>query len=70
MTDERELSKGEKLIWELFELVREFAVPVTATNTERLNKWAAAFRDMHGPSHPPPLETGAPETEHRTAKRK
>jgi len=42
-----EMTKGEKLIWELFLFVREL-MPATADNTRRLAEWAAHFHEMEG----------------------
>ena len=39
------MSKGEKLIWELFLFVREL-MPVTEDNTRRQNEWATLFHQM------------------------
>ena len=46
---EKELSKGEKLIWELFLFVRDL-VPATEDNTRRLTEWARTFHGMHDPA--------------------
>ena len=39
------MTKGERLIWELFEMVREL-MPATAANTERFQRWSAKFHEM------------------------
>jgi len=39
------MTKGEKLIWELFEMVREL-MPVTEANTRRFQEWSARFHEM------------------------
>ena len=46
-----EMKKGEELIWELFEMVREL-MPVTAANTERFQKWSEKFHEMEGVEAP------------------
>jgi len=39
------MTKGERLIWELFEMVREL-MPVTEANTKRFTEWSARFHQM------------------------
>ena len=39
------MTKGERLIWELFEMVREL-MPVTEANTKRFTEWSARFHEM------------------------
>ncbi|HKD77905.1 MAG TPA: hypothetical protein VKB76_20530 [Ktedonobacterales bacterium] len=39
------MTKGERLIWELFEMVREL-MPVTEANTKRFTEWSAKFHEM------------------------
>jgi hypothetical protein len=39
------MSKGEKLIWELFVFVREL-MPPTAENTARQNEWSRIFHEL------------------------
>jgi hypothetical protein len=39
------MTKGERLIWELFEMVREL-MPPTAANAERFQKWSEKFHEM------------------------
>jgi len=51
---EKELSKGESLIWELFLMLRDVANRVgepgpTAEMTKRQSEWAAKFHVMHDP---------------------
>jgi hypothetical protein len=50
------MTKGEKLIWELFLMVKEInaKVGVTAADTERQTEWARIFHEME---HPEPAET-------------
>ena len=52
------MTKGEKLIWELFLMVKDInaKVGVTAADTERQNEWAKVFHEME---HPEPAETPA-----------
>jgi len=43
-----EMKKGEELIWELFEMVREL-MPPTAVNAERFQRWSEKFHELeHG----------------------
>ena len=42
-----EMKKGEELIWELFEMVREL-MPPTAVNAERFQRWSERFHEMEG----------------------
>jgi outer membrane biosynthesis protein TonB len=57
------VTKGERLIWELFEMVRE-VMPATAQNAERFNLWAAKFHEMEHPETPPvPAAEPLPEPE-------
>ena len=46
------MTKGEKLIWELFLMVKEVnaKVGVTAADTERQNEWAKVFHEMEHPT--------------------
>jgi len=60
---ETAMSKGEKLIWELFEMVREL-LPINAANTERLTKWAQEFRGMHDPAAAPAAEDTTEPSDH------
>jgi hypothetical protein len=39
------MSKGERLIWELFEMVREL-MPATAANSERFQRWSEKFHEL------------------------
>jgi hypothetical protein len=39
------MNKGERLIWELFEMVKEL-LPVTEANTRRFTEWSARFHEM------------------------
>jgi len=39
------VTKGERLIWELFGMVREL-MPVTEGNTKRFQEWSAKFHEM------------------------
>jgi hypothetical protein len=52
------MTKGEKLIWELFLMVKEInaKVGVTAADTERQNEWAKVFHEME---HPEPAAAEA-----------
>ena len=52
------MTKGERLIWELFLMVKEVnaKVGVTAADTERQNEWAKVFHEME---HPEPAEAAA-----------
>ena len=52
------MTKGERLIWELFLMVKEVnaKVGVTTADTERQNEWAKVFHEME---HPEPAETPA-----------
>ena len=52
------MTKGEKLIWELFLMLRDLQakVGVTAADTERQNEWAKVFHEME---HPEPAEAAA-----------
>jgi len=43
------MTKGERLIWELFEMVREL-MPVTEANTRRFQDWSAKFHEMEAGS--------------------
>ena len=45
------MTKGEKLIWELFLMHRDLQakVGVTAADTERQNEWAKVFHEMEHP---------------------
>jgi hypothetical protein len=54
------MTKGERLIWDLFMKVRE-VLPATAANATWATMWAAVFHEME---HPPPLEAKSPEPEH------
>ena len=45
------MTKGERLIWELFLMVREL-MPATAENTRRHNEWAVMFHEMEHPVDP------------------
>ena len=55
------MTKGERLIWQLFEMVREL-MPVTAANTERFQKWSEVFHEMeHGGPETDPSRSAAPE---------
>ena len=50
------MTKGGKLIWELFLWLRE-VMPPTADNTRRQTEWAARFHEMEaapGGAAPPP----------------
>jgi hypothetical protein len=61
------MTKGERLIWDLFMKFRELMLKLdpTADNTEWATRWAAVFHEMEQPApHPPPLETKSPEPEH------
>ena len=60
---EKELSKGEKLIWELFLFVREL-VPATEDNTKRLTEWARVFHGMHDPAAEPVSEGATEPSDH------
>ena len=41
------MTKGGRLIWELFEMVREL-MPLTEANTKRFTEWSARFHEMEG----------------------
>jgi hypothetical protein len=49
------MTKGEKLIWELFLMVKEInaKVGVTAADTERQTEWAKVFHEMEHPEAEP-----------------
>ena len=49
------MTKGERLIWRLFEMIREL-MPPTAANTARFTEWAADFHAMEHPEVPPVSE--------------
>ena len=53
------MTKGEKLIWELFLMVKDIyaKVGVTAADTERQTEWAKVFHEME---HPEAAEAAAP----------
>ena len=55
------MTKGERLIWELFLMVKDIGakVGVTATDTERWNEWAKVFHEME---HPEAAEAAAPKS--------
>jgi len=53
------MTKGERLIWQLFEMVREL-MPVTEVNTRRFTEWAAQFHQME---HPEPETVATSDTE-------
>jgi hypothetical protein len=55
------MTKGEKLIWELFLMVKEInaKVGVTAADTERQNEWAKVFHEME---HSEAAEAAAPKS--------
>ena len=50
-----------KLVWQLFEMLRE-VLPVTEANTKRLAEWAAQFRALEAakPADKPAEETEPP----------
>jgi hypothetical protein len=50
-----------KLLWQLFEMLRE-VLPVTEANTKRLAEWAAQFRALEAakPADKPAEETEPP----------
>ena len=50
------MTKGEKLIWELFLMHRDLQakVGVTAADTERQNEWAKVFHEMEHPAEAEP----------------
>jgi len=41
------MTKGGRLIWELFEMVREL-MPPTQANAERFQRWSEKFNVMEG----------------------
>ena len=45
------MTKGEKLIWELFMKLRE-VIPATPDNTKWATEWAAMFHEMEHPVEP------------------
>ena len=47
------MTKGGRLIWELFEMVREL-MPPTAGNAERFQRWSERFHEMEGVESPVP----------------
>ena len=53
------MTKGERLIWDLFMKVRE-VLPATADNSRWATEWASIFHEME---HPAPAEK-AVEPEH------
>ena len=61
------MTKGGRLIWELFEMVREL-MPPTAGNAERFQRWSERFHEMEGveaPAAEPVVEDDEPaETTH------
>lgn len=54
------MTTGEKLLWELFLMVREL-MPVTADNTARQNEWARIFHELeYGATAQPRPDTTPP----------
>jgi len=62
------MTKGEKLIWSLFEFVREL-MPATAENTARQNEWVRVFQELEHaePTQPPGLAAAELEADERAA---
>ena len=57
------MTKGERLIWELFEMVREL-MPTTEANTRRFQEWSAKFHEMeHGAGADPASAAPADEAD-------
>jgi len=62
-------TKGERLIWDLFVMVRDL-MPPTAENTARQHEWARAFHELEH-AEPPGLAAAELEADERaTTKRK
>ena len=53
------MTKGERLIWELFLMVKELT-PVTEASTTRFTEWAKIFHEMEHPVPPPVPEHEQP----------
>ena len=56
------MTKGGRLIWELFEMVREL-MPPTAGNAERFQRWSERFLEMEGVEGAPAAEPVVEEDE-------
>ena len=68
------MTKGGRLIWELFEMVREL-MPPTAGNAERFQRWSERFHEMEGVEAPAveeeePVETHEDPHEHGSPSRR
>jgi hypothetical protein len=52
------MTKGERLLWDLFMKFRELMLKVepTAGNSEWATKWAAVFHEMEHPETSPAIE--------------